>query len=191
MAETPSKSNFASVFQMPKIKTVYIHGLDSEPRPEKLEIMAQAGLEVSALHIDYRTEKSAYSILKQLVTEKKAELIIGSSLGGMLGFWLSEELGLPCLLFNPAMEFHSIEMNIPKITTQKCPLRIVVLGENDDVVDPLANKKFFTSREHTGLDQKVLMCSWLGHSIDFQTFEEMVFFAARNHSVWKIKSFNN
>jgi len=175
-----------AIYKMPKIKTVYIHGLDSEPRPEKMEIMKQAGFDVYAIQINYRENKDAYVELKKLIFDKKAEFIIGSSFGGMLGYWLSEELSIPALLFNPAMVFQSVQVNLPKIDLFNCPMRMVVLGEQDDVIDPVKNKQFFNSKQRTGLTQKILSCSWLGHSIDFQTFEEMTFFAVRNYSIWKL-----
>jgi len=175
-----------ALYKMPKIKAVYIHGLDSEPLPEKLEIMKQAGFEVFALHLNYRENKNVYNELKELILDKKAEFIIGSSFGGMLGYWLSEEMGIPALLFNPAMVYQSVQVTIPKIDNLNCPMRMIILGEQDDVVDPIKNKQFFKEQERERLKQKVLSCSWLGHSIDFQTFEEMCFFAARNYSIWKL-----
>jgi len=176
-----------TLYKIPEIKAVYIHGLDSEPKPEKVKIMEQAGFEVSALHLSYRENKNVYTELKEFILDKKAEFIIGSSFGGMLGYWLSEEMGIPALLFNPAIVYQSIQVNIPKIDNLNCPMRMIILGEQDDVVDPIKNKQFFKEQERKGLKQKVLLCSWLGHSIDFQTFEEMCFFAVRNYSIWKIK----
>ena len=184
--KNPKNLDTDAIYKMPKIKTVYIHGLDSEPNSGKLEIMEHAGLEVSALQLNYRENKSVFTVLKELILDKKVEFIIGSSFGGMLGYWLSEELGIPALLFNPAMVFQSIKVDLPKIGSFNCPMRMVVLGEQDDVVDPVKNKQFFHSKQREGLTQKVLSCSWLGHSIDFQTFEEMTFFAVRNYSIWKL-----
>ena len=84
------------------------------------------------------------------------------------------------------MVFQSVQVDLPKIQSFNCPMRIVVLGEQDDVVDPVKNKQFFFSKQRKDLTQKVLSCSWLGHSIDFQTYEEMTFFAVRNYSIWKL-----
>ena len=175
-----------AIYKMPKIKTVYIHGLGSQPLPEKMKIMEQAGFNVSGLHLNYTENSNVYAELKEFIINEKAEFIIGSSLGGMLAYWLSEEFGIPALLFNPAMVFQSVKLDIPKINSLNCPLRMIVLGEKDDVINPIKNKQFFEEKERNGLSQKVLSCSWLGHSIDFQTFEEMCFFAARNYSIWKL-----
>lgn len=181
------KTDTDTLYKMAKIKAVYIHGLDSEPRPEKIKIMEQAGFEVSALHLNYRKNRNVYTKLKKLILDKKIDFIIGSSFGGMLGYWLSEELGIPALLFNPAMVYQSVQVEIPKIAQFNCPMRMIILGEQDDVVDPIKNKHFFNKKKREGLKQKVLSCSWLEHSIDFQTFDEICFFAARNYSIWKIK----
>ena len=171
---------------MPKIKGLYIHGLDSSPLPEKLAIMEQAGISVSALHINYRENKNAYNELKNEILKKDIEFIIGSSFGGMLAYWLSEEFGISALLFNPAMLYQSVKVNLPQISSYKCPLRLVVIGEKDDVIDPIGNKHFFAQRENDELIQKVIQCSWLGHSIDFQTFDEMISWGVKNFSIWKL-----
>lgn len=157
------------------MKTLYIHGLDSFPVPEKIKIMEEAGLSVISMHLDYRRQPDAYEILKIEAMEKNTAVLVGSSLGGMLAFWLAEDLGLPCLLFNPAMDIgKDVDLKIPEITKRECPMRYVVLGEYDDSVDPANNLRLFKKWERDDLDQKVLSCHWLGHQIDFDTFGGMV-----------------
>ncbi len=173
---------------MQNIKTTYIHGLDGHPKPEKMEIMKQAGLDVSALHLNYRENKNVYAELKKLIKTNNTKLLIGSSFGGMLSYYLAEELGIPCLLFNPAVAYQSVKVEIPEIKNKICPLRIVVLGEKDDTINPVENAKLFKQKERTSLSQKIITCSWLGHQIDLQTFDEMVFFALRNYSIWQLKN---
>lgn len=187
----PKNMDTKALYQMPKIHTLYIHGLDSSPVQEKVSIMEQAGLIVSALHINYRQNTKAYYELKQQIQEKNIEFIIGSSLGGMLAYYLGEEFGIPVLLFNPAMVYQSVKLDIPKIFVLKCPFRLVVLGEKDDVINPEKNKIFFKTKERKNLKQKVISCSWLGHSIDFQTFDEMVFWAVKNYGIWKLLQLTN
>ncbi len=189
--KNPKNLDTKALYQMPKIKSLYIHGIDSSPVPEKIAIMEQAGLEVSALHLNYRENKNVYFELKQLIQEKDIEFIIGSSFGGMLAYWLGEDLGIPVLLFNPAMSYQSAKVDIPKITALKCPVRMVVIGEKDDVIDPVENKSFFKQKEREPLKQKVLSCDWLGHSIDLQTFDEMVFWAVKNYGIWKLLQLTN
>lgn len=187
----PQNLDTKAPYQMPKIKALYIHGLDSSPLPEKISIMEQAGMEVSALHLDYRTNKKVYFELKNLISENNIEFIIGSSFGGMLAYWLGEDMGIPVLLFNPAMVYQSVQVEIPVIKEGSCPLRLVVLGEKDNLINPRENKIYFSKKERNGLTQKILVCSWLEHSIDFQTFDEMIFWAVKNFSIWKILQLSN
>ncbi len=100
------------------MKTLYIHGLDSYPVPEKTQIMKDAGLTVVALHINYREQLAVYETLKDTSIRKKVKFIIGSSLGGYLAYWLAEDLGLPCLLFNPAMTYDDVFYS--KIPARSC-----------------------------------------------------------------------
>ena len=45
---------------MSKIKTLYLHGLDSLPVSQKNEMMEKVGFEVFAPKIDYRIEKNKF-----------------------------------------------------------------------------------------------------------------------------------
>jgi hypothetical protein len=160
------------------MKTLYIHGLDSFPVPQKMGILSYAGLAVEALHMNYRTDKDIYITLRNYSLDKEIAFVVGSSLGGFLGYWLAEDLGLPCLLFNPAMSFRTIlEPHLPAILHRRCPARYVVIGAHDDVVDPKASLQFFRDNARRGCRQHVVVCEWLNHQIDFGTFEEMVYWA--------------
>ena len=102
------------------MRTLYLHGLDSHPTPEKNEIMKNAGLELTALHISYREKLGVYETMKDTAIRKKIEFIIGSSLGGYIGNLLAEDLGIPCLLFNPAMHYTDVFYSkMPVIETSK------------------------------------------------------------------------
>jgi hypothetical protein len=160
------------------LKTLYIHGLDSHPVKEKLEILNKAGLEVFALHLDYRTEKNAYRILKKYVLDENISFLVGSSLGGYIAYWLAEELGLPCLLFNPAMSYSdAFQEFIPEIENRDCPARFVVVGAFDEIINPDESVRFFRKLAYDDCFQRLVVCDWLEHQIDYKTFEEMVHWA--------------
>ena len=162
------------------MKTLYIHGLDSFPVPEKIKILENAGMEVTALHLDYRTQMDSFQILKQVILDQEIEFIVGSSMGGYIGYWLGEDLGLPCLLFNPAMSFSSsLDEHRPAVENRLCPARFVVIGTLDETVDPKKNIEFFKDAERADCQQRVVRCEWLSHQIDFNTFDEMVVWALR------------
>ena len=171
---------------MSKIKTLYLHGLDSLPVSQKNEMMEKVGFEVFAPKIDYRIEKNNYQNLRQKIIERKIEFLIGSSLGGYISFWLGEDLGLPCLLYNPAMTYsNQLDAYIPEIALGKCPARFIVIGNRDEVVDPNENLNFFRQLNIDNCYQRIIVCEWLAHQIDFQSFEELIAWAATSYRVFK------
>ena len=154
------------------MNTLYIHGLDSSPKKEKTAIINKYS-HVEALHLDYRKQPDAFEILCKLIVEKNISLIIGSSLGGYLGFWLGEKFGLPCLLFNPAIGLRSVELKI-NVIKRTCPKRLIVIGENDDVVIPQTSLSFLKEHKSDNCKQRIILCNDLAHQIDLVTFKEFV-----------------
>jgi pimeloyl-ACP methyl ester carboxylesterase len=82
-------------------------------------------------------------------------------------------LGLPQLLFNPAMPFRSVHVPKPEVDERAEIKTWVVLGQHDEVIPPNLNREFFSHRPHA----RVLTCAWLGHRIDLDTFREMLCWA--------------
>ena len=150
----------------------YLHGLDSFPRPERLNAIEALGHKVVALHLDYRNEPRTFSLLLDFARQEGAQFVVGSSLGGFLGFWVAEALGLPCLLFNPAMMVTLEEAKIPTDTPRQCNKRFVLLGDVDERVDPDFNWLFFSQPENQVAHQRVVRQMGLGHEIDEATFGE-------------------
>ncbi|MBE0639978.1 MAG: hypothetical protein IH598_15780, partial [Bacteroidales bacterium] len=50
---------------MIKTKTIYLHGLNSYPIPEKVEMLENAGFDVYAPQLDYRGEPALFTRLRQ------------------------------------------------------------------------------------------------------------------------------
>jgi hypothetical protein len=119
-------------------------------------------------------QPDAFQILCDFAKQEKAEFVVGSSLGGFLGNWVANALGLPCLLFNPAMRVKLSEANIPLDTPQNCPQRHVWLGAYDPVVDPHLSWRYFGLPENQAPYQRIAMQQGLGHLIDEPTFEEVL-----------------
>lgn len=154
------------------MKILYIHGLDSSPNLERMEWLSDRGHDVSALHLDYRNQPDSYELLMQEVESKQVEFIVGSSLGGRLGFWLSEEFGLSCLLFNPALALEIPGLTDPSLKNPGCKRRHIVLGAQDDVVNPEDTWHWLKQADRAGLTQRVGMFQHLGHQIDLDTYVE-------------------
>jgi pimeloyl-ACP methyl ester carboxylesterase len=152
---------------------LYLHGLDSHPSAAKLKILENKGYEVHAPTLDYyhrgdRLWEEACS----LIVQQEIDFIVGSSMGGYFGYWLGQYFGLPQLLFNPALMFRSMDLlRMPSDLVQRSELPSwVVLGAKDEVIPPQTNLDFFANQPNA----RVLLCQWLGHRIDLQTFQEMV-----------------
>ncbi|MBP9135514.1 MAG: hypothetical protein KBF31_00790 [Chitinophagales bacterium] len=158
---------------MQKYNCLYIHGLDSSPLKEKLDILKASGMNVFALHIDYRNQKNSYDLLENFAKKNEINFIVGSSLGGYIGFWLAEQLGIPCLLLNPALAYRSIDnVLVPPIGKSFCPLRIIVLGKLDDVVLSQDTLKWLDVYPKSKTIERIFECHWLAHGIDLNTFKE-------------------
>lgn len=172
------------------MKVLYIHGLNSQPTPEKLDIIAKCGMEPVYLKLDYRNQPNSYQLILEKAQSENVEMVIGSSLGGYFGFWISEELGVPCLLFNPALNVpESLPLIQPSKKTRRCPLRMVVVGAHDDVLNPEETLNALKLYQRPTTVQKVVTCHWLAHQIDLQSFEEMIYWAKFNvHFLNKVKS---
>jgi len=115
-----------------------------------------------------------YQRLCQYATGWRPTFIVGSSLGGLLGFWLGEELGVPTLLFNPAVFVAPAEAGIEVPTRRVCPRRYVLIGAEDERVDPEQNWRFFQRPENQAPHQRVIKQQGLGHEIDEATFGEAI-----------------
>lgn len=120
-----------------KPSLLYLHGLDSQPTPLKTHLLSTLGMGVIAPQMHYREEKQLYNRLKQLCEQFNVQWIVGSSMGGYVAYWLSQDIGISCVLINPALAFRSQD---PGLVPQDIPFthaeRIVYIGEEDDVVIP-------------------------------------------------------
>jgi len=156
------------------MKAIYIHGLHSEVNPYKIAILEEFGLEVIAPEIDYEKEQGkVYPRIKNLVQEEQVEVLIGSSMGGFMGYWLARDLNKPALLYNPALYFESMQPYIPKLDTKFYPPLFIVSGEKDGTVFPDLLKEYLTHEHSDDENFRLISANWLAHQIDLQTFRGM------------------
>lgn len=160
--------------QVNKPIVLYIHGFDSSPVAEKTSIIANMDCTVIAPKIHYKESKNTYQRLLRIARYFNVELIIGSSLGGYTAFWLSQELNIPTLLFNPALPFHKIDpglvdKNIPITNTEQT----IFLGMKDETVDPDTTKRWLEKNQL--IDKvKIIEHPTNGHQISLSIFKEIV-----------------
>lgn len=152
-------------------KTLYIHGLDGHLNDEKHNILSKH-TEIIAPLIDYRANPNSYYDLLALAKQENVDYIIGTSMGGCMGYYLSLHLKLPGLLFNPALPFRSVGIDLPNENPIRSSYLKVVLGGQDDIINPLNNLAWIIEREEGEMD--IAWRNTLGHRIPVDVFDEEV-----------------
>lgn len=115
---------------------LYLHGLDSSPTPEKTSMIARLGFRVIAPQMHYREEKNLYGRVGRLIDYFQPDWIVGSSIGGYMGFWLSRQFDIPAILINPALSFKEEDPGLIQSFTLNDTAAHIVIGMKDDVVLP-------------------------------------------------------
>ena len=118
-------------------KIVYLHGLESEPGGPKVSFLATKGT-VYAPAMDYKT----LDLDEFIHTLGMPDLIIGSSMGGYVADIIGSRLGSDVLLFNPAL--HSREIDPEYEYYNNGYIRTIVLGTEDNVINPELTKKLWS-----------------------------------------------
>lgn len=155
------------------MRILYLHGLHSSPHTGKVGELERRGHEVVAPHIKYEEFSATVAIFdwaKELVEREQIEYIVGSSMGGFLGYWLGQAMEVPQLLFNPALAYNSMLFETPPVEVRDGARSWVVLGKRDETIPAQLNIDFFVDK----VGARVVVAEWLGHRIDMETFVEMV-----------------
>lgn len=148
---------------------LYLHGLDSRPNAEKIAILESAGHAVTAPHIDYRAfvgDLTLFRDLEKTIVDNDIETIVGSSFGGYMGFFLSEKLIIPAVLFNPALHLRNID--VPIITRDTDTEKTIFLGTYDDVIVAQETKEWINYNDYKNIILKELET---GHVISTEEFK--------------------
>lgn len=157
------------------MRAIWMHGMGGSPNKEKIALMEEYGLTTHALHMDYSNEPRRFEILRDYCIEHGIELLVGSSFGGFMGFWLSEELGLPCLLLNPAVSLRGKNKTKPKgMTKLTSKLCMVTVGDQDSQIDHQRTLKFMDKDRREG---KVILTKVMadeGHGFSMKAFREIL-----------------
>jgi hypothetical protein len=148
------------------MRVAFFHGLESKPHSEKnIELVKHFGeSNVYAPAMDYRDPWLFDTVLKE-IKERDIQLLIGSSMGGYFAYCLSTLTGIPTLLFNPAVIGRSFD---PVTELSNLPAKhTVVLGINDDVIDPIESTAYFMNK---GIGEFEYNKEDIGHRIPIEIF---------------------
>ena len=152
---------------------LYLHGLDGDLAPEKRSILQKFGTVFSPA-IDYRTEYNSIELLVDQFRNKRIHTVIGSSLGGFVGYYISDDYNLPSLLFNPALASRSISQKVPNYNTPYLSFKQIVLGSKDEVVDPRGTLTFLSKNLQQYTNYHIHVRQDLAHQIPVDIFREEV-----------------
>jgi len=125
---------------------LYLHGLMSSNQSEKIDWLKENHKVINPLLLYSTLSESLFSDLKALCEHYVIDLIIGSSMGGFLGFHLSNALNITSLLFNPALVTKSEFKPVVNAVNNTNVLHTIVLGRNDDVVLPEETLRFLEDK---------------------------------------------
>ena len=161
---------------------LYLHGLDSKLSPQKREILEKFG-KVFAPDLDYYSNQNAIETIVGMYPDVEINAVIGSSMGGFAGYHVSNILHRPALLFNPALANRSVEQHIPQQENMYNNLKKIVIGQQDEVVDPAETLDFLSNNFHPATDFHLHLVPKLGHNIPEALFSEEVkdFFSKLDH----------
>lgn len=150
---------------------LYLHGLDSRLNDQKRRVLETHGV-VFAPEIEYREDRNK---MKRLISEFKnqtIEVVIGSSMGGFMGYHLADAFQVPALVFNPALAYRSIPQDIVS-KDQSSNLKQIVLGTHDETVDPTTTLKYLA--DNIGVtNYQIRIRQDLAHQIPLEIFTEEV-----------------
>ena len=152
---------------------LYLHGLMSKLSTEKRKVLEKYG-DVYDPDIDYSKDYIQYNIILQQFPDTEFNVIIGSSMGALNSYIISNWIGRPALLFNPPLSKHPWSVMYP---TEKClkgdSSKQVVLGVKDQVVNPSETLNYIAG-QLTGNVQVINLHPNLSHRIPINIFETEV-----------------
>ncbi|WP_026977728.1 YqiA/YcfP family alpha/beta fold hydrolase [Flavobacterium tegetincola] len=151
---------------------LYLHGLESKLSETKRTIL-EAFATVIAPDMDYHNNPNVYQELLKEYKNETIDCIIGSSMGGFMGYHVAMTLGCPALLFNPALAKRSAVQNIPDTINPSVDQQIsIVLGGKDEVVDPKTTLDYLSKHFNKTVQLQVKVRPELEHPIPLEIFEE-------------------
>lgn len=158
------------------MKTLYLHGLDSFLSAPKQEILEKHTSTLLAPSIDYRANPTVIQQFIEKYEQERIELVIGSSMGGLVAYYLSWFWQIPSLVFNPALPYRSVIQELPKLPTEKprnAWLR-VVLGRHDDVIKANDTLALLLEDMPNNEPCSIHLRNDLAHQIPIPIFEEEI-----------------
>jgi len=150
---------------------LYLHGLHSKLSDKKREVLKQYG-QVFAPDIDYSDKHFQPDLILKQFPNTEFNVVMGSSMGALNAYAISEIVDRSALLFNPPLIKYE-ERGASHKFTHGLSSKHILLGGSDDVVDAAKTLNFLGQNlQKSVLNIKVL--PELGHRIPIDVFTDQV-----------------
>lgn len=123
---------------------LYLHGLNSKLSLEKRNILENYG-QVFAPNIDYSKKYIQPATILNAYKTIEFDVVIGSSMGALNTYIISENIGRPALLFNPPLSRYK-EVTFSTCFKKRAAPKQLLLGAKDEVVNPIETIAFIANR---------------------------------------------
>lgn len=125
--------------------TLYLHGLNSTNISLRTEWLQQFGTVINPL-LSYKNIPKTYKKIEKLIQQYQPDAIVGSSMGGYLGFHLGNYYRIPTLLLNPAL-IMTVLIRPDNRHLASDTKHTVSLGKNDPIIRPEITKQLLKEWE--------------------------------------------
>ena len=155
------------------MRIAYFHGWKSTIDERKVKILAKFGDEIYYPSIDYQTEKNLINSFANDLYSGPPALIVGSSLGGYLGFHISNIVRFPALLINPAFFLKSGGELRPNTNSSNNDFmdKDIFFSLKDEEIDVKRCIKYLKTLGYE--DSKISFFEDFGHRIPLDVFENI------------------
>lgn len=153
---------------------LYLHGLESKLSTEKENILKEFGNSIVP-DMDYYSNPKMFNYLYETYCNTKIDCIIGSSMGGFMGYYLAMAFNCKALLFNPALTYRSVLQEIPeKLQPKNNTHYQFALGWEDTLVLATKTLEFLNTNASKDTAYTINLIPNLEHRIPISVFKKQV-----------------
>ncbi|MEG0696910.1 YqiA/YcfP family alpha/beta fold hydrolase [Algoriella sp.] len=156
------------------MKFAYLHGYQGFVTDEKREYLDSLG-DCFAPTIDYDNAPTLVQDLMEQFTKEPIDFIAGTSLGGMLSYYLGLMLNVPVLMFNPAViAIERLKPFLPEQLLKAVPSQrnLIFTGLKDDVVEPQFQIDFVENLKQQNANIEQIFYVDMTHLVTLQEFKK-------------------
>ena len=156
------------------MKFAYLHGYQGFVTDEKREYLDSLG-DCFAPTIDYDNAPTLVQDLIEQFTKEPIDFIAGTSLGGMLSYYLGLMLNVPVLMFNPAViAIERLKPFLPEQLLKAVPSQrnLIFTGLKDDVVEPQFQIDFVENLKPQNANIEQIFYVDMTHLVTLQEFKK-------------------